>query len=136
MFFFISYTSCALLSTRSKKIMVSCMVCLVSSTGESSFWKVDFLFWSISVENEWKKWCDWWIYRKKYIKDVVIVSFLLVITMANRVSFSPVKKVLTYSPMDRVADWVKPILIFFHLKGVLQKVLKHLWRRWKNWRTD
>ena len=41
---------------------------------------------------------------KKYIKDVVIVSFLLVITMANRVSFSPVKKVLTYSPMDRVAD--------------------------------
>ena len=24
--------------------------------------------------------------------------------MANRVSFSPVKKVLTYSPMDRVAD--------------------------------
>ena len=32
------------------------------------------------------------------------MSFLLVITMANRVSFSPVKKVLTYSPMDRVAD--------------------------------
>ena len=32
------------------------------------------------------------------------MSFLLVKTMANRVSFSPVKKVLTYSPMDRVAD--------------------------------
>ena len=32
------------------------------------------------------------------------MSFLVVITMANRVSFSPVKKVLTYSPMDRVAD--------------------------------
>ena len=33
-----------------------------------------------------------------------MVSFLLVIAMGNRVSFSPVKKVLTYSPMDRVAD--------------------------------
>ena len=41
---------------------------------------------------------------KNCVKDVVIVSFLLVITMANRVSFSPDKKVLTYSPMDRVAD--------------------------------
>ena len=33
-----------------------------------------------------------------------MVSFLLVITMVNRVSFSPVKKVLTYPPMDRMAD--------------------------------
>ena len=63
---------------------------------------------------------------KKYIKDVVIVSFLLVITMANRVSFSPVKKVLTYSPMDRVADLGKTNTDILPLKGVLQKVLKHL----------
>ena len=66
---------------------------------------------------------DWWIYSKKYIKDVVIVSFLLVITMANRVSFSPVKKVLTYSPMDRVADWVQPILIFFLWRGCFRRFL-------------
>ena len=32
------------------------------------------------------------------------MSFLLVITMANRVSFSLVKKVLTYPPVDRMAD--------------------------------
>ena len=101
--------------------MVSCMICLVSSTRESSFWKVYFLFWSIFVENEWKKWCDWWIYREKYIKDVVMVSFLLVITTANRVSFSPVKKVLTYPPMDRVADWVQSILIFFLWRGCFRR---------------
>ena len=123
MFFFISFTSCALFSTRSKRIMVSCMICLVSSTRESSFWKVVFLFWSIFVENDWKKWCDWWIYREKYIKDVVMVSFLLVITTANRVSFSPVKKVLTYPPMDRVADWVQPILIFFLWRGCFRRFL-------------
>ena len=52
-----------------------------------------------------------------------MVSFLLVITTANRVSFSPVKKVLTYSPMDRAGTTNTDIL---PLKGVLQKVLKHL----------
>lgn len=31
------------------------------------------------------------------------LSFLLVVTMSNRVSFSPVKEVLTFSPMDAVA---------------------------------
>lgn len=39
------------------------------------------------------------------LKDVVNVSFLslLAVTMSNRVSFSPVKEVLTFSPMDTVA---------------------------------
>lgn len=32
-----------------------------------------------------------------------LLSFLLVVTMSNRVSFSPVKEVLTFSPMDAVA---------------------------------
>lgn len=43
---------------------------------------------------------------KNCIKDVVNVSFfslLLVVTMSNRVSFSPVKEVLTFSPTDTVA---------------------------------
>ena len=32
------------------------------------------------------------------------MSFFISIIMSNRVSFSPVKKVLTYSPMDSVAE--------------------------------
>ena len=76
-----------------------------------------------------------------------MVSFLLVITMANRVSFSPVKKVLTYPPMDRMADLGKTntdILPFEggasegsqafmekvkELKNRLKRLEKHLERR-------
>ena len=61
--------------------------------------------------------------------------------MSNHVSFSPVKKVLTYSPMDSVAKLgnnkkravlisCQPTcqqvpLVLFHLEEMLRKVLEH-----------
>ena len=41
--------------------------------------------------------------EKNCIKDVIVPVFIGIF-MANRVSFSPVIKVLTYSPMDSVAE--------------------------------
>ena len=82
------------------------------------------------------------IYRKNRIKRCCHrVIFYKYNDVKSRVSFSPVKKVLRYSPMDSVAklgnnkkravlislstNMPQVPLILFHLEEMLRKVLEH-----------
>ena len=82
------------------------------------------------------------IYRKNRVKRCCHrVIFYKYNDVKSRVSFSPVKKVLRYSPMDSVAklgnnkkravlislstNMPQVPLILFHLEEMLRKVLEH-----------
>ena len=56
--------------------------------------------------------------------------------MANRVSFSPVKKVLTYSPMDRVADLGKTNTDILPFEGGASEGSQAFMEKVKELKTD